>query len=198
MKTTLIIGGALLLVAAGIQAAVTVSTNKTEHRPYRVIETEGDFEIRYYPPCNMASVRKPGSVREMSNNGFRDLAGYIFGGNKSGKSIAMTSPVLMETEGDTTEMSFVMPAEYGMEELPDPNNANVQLKEVPASYAATLRFGGFANDKEIREKKEALMKWVSEKALETKGNYIYMGYNPPYQLVDRRNEVMVEIDYLEN
>jgi len=70
---------------------------KTETQPYQVIKKEKDFEIRKYPPATMATVSMDArSYKELSSTGFRKLASFIFGGNQSKKSIAMTSPVHMD------------------------------------------------------------------------------------------------------
>ena len=58
---------------------------------------------------------------------------------------------------------------------------------------AAIRFGGWANDNKIEiymnKLKEALMK----AGLKHKDNFSYFGYNPPYELINRRNEVVVEL-----
>lgn len=39
-------------------------------------------------------------------------------------------------------MSFVMPSKYTKDTLPQPNNPDVQIVEVPSHLAATLTFRG--------------------------------------------------------
>lgn len=50
----------------------------------------------------------------------------------SSEQIAMTAPVIVSPENTSETMSFVMPAEYTIDNLPAPTNDNVTLQEVPA------------------------------------------------------------------
>ena len=148
-KAMYIIGGLVFLFIA-FQTYITVGTKGTPQQPYAVLKTIGEMEVRRYPEALTATVLRPGGTyKEISNSGFRSLAGYIFGGNEGGKKIAMTAPVHMEMEADSSRMSFVMPADLTMDSLPRPNDPNVQLQRVPEEVVAVLRFGGFSNDSKI-------------------------------------------------
>lgn len=164
-------------------------TLKTEVQPYDVIEEEGSFEIRYYPEARLATVRKPGNYDQASGSGFRSLAGYIFGGNKEEKKIAMTSPVWMESADDSMTMHFVMPATYNLEDLPTPNNSEVELSETKPVYRAVIRFGGYLWDERIQKKADELRVWLDNKGIEYLDEPQAAGYNAPMQVVGRRNEV---------
>ena len=94
---------------------------------YRVIKKFGEVEIREYPSLILAQTSlKKSDYDEEGSNGFRTVAGYIFGGNQSQQKIAMTAPVIMSM-GDSASMSFVMPSEYNMQDLPTPSNNQVKL-----------------------------------------------------------------------
>lgn len=94
MTTTAIV---LLLLFIIFQSFMAFSTSKIERQQYQVIKKEKDFEIRFYPPATMATIRSAAkSYRELSGSGFRKIAGYIFGNNESSAKIAMTSPVHMD------------------------------------------------------------------------------------------------------
>ncbi|MCB0756643.1 MAG: heme-binding protein, partial [Flavobacteriales bacterium] len=56
-----------------------------------------------------------------------------------------------------------------------------------------VRFGGWADDQKIKENTEFLMKTLETMNIEPVSAPWYMGYNPPFQLVNRRNEVAVEV-----
>jgi hypothetical protein len=173
---------------------------KTEQQPYRLILKEKNFEIRFYPPAIAASVVKTGMHRERMSSGFRDLAGYIFGGNQEGQKIAMTAPVKSVAAGSEDEavVSFIMPSEMEMENLPEPKNSNIIFHETEAVYAAALSFGGFAGESDMKEKEVVLKKILTEKGIAFEGPFEYLFYNPPYQLFGRRNEVLVRLkDYRE-
>ena len=74
-----------------------MSTNKSETQAYKVIKVEKEFEIRFYPSATMAMISSSTKTyKELGSSGFTKLAGYIFGGNKEKKQIAMTSPVHMD------------------------------------------------------------------------------------------------------
>ena len=64
-----------------------------EEPKFRFVKADGDFELRDYPGQVVAEVAVGGDRRAASNEGFRLLAGYIFGGNAGSSRIAMTAPV---------------------------------------------------------------------------------------------------------
>jgi hypothetical protein len=171
-----------------------MSSSKTKEQPYTVLEKDGDIEIRMYPSATLATVQSTAkSYSEMASPGFRTLAGYIFGGNESETQISMTSPVHVEISDSLSSMSFVMPEGYDMNNLPKPNNAKVILSKTKEQVVAAIRFRGFADDTDREKHKEELAAYLNSKGIKTKGNFKFLGYNPPYQLVGRRNEVVIEI-----
>lgn len=167
------------------------SDSKTEHQKYEVVSAEKEFEIRYYPPAVMASVEMGGSYDQSRNSGFGTLAGYIFGGNDQNKQISMTAPVRI-SENERT-MSFVMPSEYTLNSLPNPKNKQVKLHTSESQYVAVVKFGGWASDRKIADMKNQLNEFLKKSKLQHDGRFEYLGYNPPYQLINRRNEVLVPL-----
>lgn len=188
----------LVVVFFGFQAYTTMSTKGTPQQPYSVLRTIGDMEVRRYPEALTASVQRSGTTyKEISSPGFRSLAVYIFGGNEGGKKIAMTAPVHMELGADSSRMSFVMPADLTMDSLPRPNDPNVHLQRVPEEVVAVLRFGGFSKDEKIAAHAAELLQQVSAAGLEPIGPVRFLGYDPPWQLLARRNEVVVAVRWEE-
>lgn len=182
----------------GFQSFMAISTSNIEKQKYRVVKTEKEFEIRFYPPAILATVQSSASnYRELSSSGFRRIAGYIFGNNASSSKIAMTSPVHMDINADKSSMSFVMPSQYGMNDLPKPNDPNLKIHESPAQYVAAIAFGGYANDEKIKQYAAQLKAALDAKEIKTIGNFSYLGYNPPYQLIGRKNEIIVAVDWKE-
>jgi hypothetical protein len=168
------------------------SENSTEIQKYEVIRSDNDFEIRYYPPAILASVEMGGTYDQSRNGSFGVLAGYIFGGNEEGMQISMTAPVRMsETDG---MMSFVMPSHFQMGDLPKPNNKQVAIHSSEPAYIASIRFGGWANDKKIAEHKQKLVKWLDDNKLKHNGKFEYLGYDAPFRMTNRRNEVVVSLE----
>jgi hypothetical protein len=58
-----------------------------------------------------------------------------------------------------------------------------------------ISFSGFANDELISTYSNMLARILKEKNLTAIGNYRYLGYNPPYQLLGRKNEVIVRVQW---
>ena len=169
---------------------------QTEHQKYTVVQKFPGFEVRYYPPAILATVHMQAkSYRELSSPGFRTLAGYIFGDNAEGKKIAMTAPVHMDISEDGSAMSFVMPSEYDFNDLPRPSNSGIELKESLPEYVAALTFGGYAGDDKIKEESEKLLKYLKDNNINPVGNFRFLGYNSPYKFWNRRNEIIVRINW---
>jgi SOUL heme-binding protein len=196
MKTFLIILSSLAVLFIIFQAYTTMATNKSEEQPYKVIKTEKDFEIRFYPSVTMATITSSAkSYKELGSSGFNKLAGYIFGGNDAKKQIAMTAPVHMDINDSISSMSFVMPSTYNAENLPKPNDAAVNINKTADAYVAAIKFSGFASDSDIKNHTEILKNALKAASISYYGNFRYLGYNPPYQLVGRRNEVIINVNW---
>ncbi len=189
----LIILGVLVLLFAGFQLYTTYSTSNTEEQKYETVKKMGDIEIRYYPSAILATTWAKGEYKDMSRSGFRTLASYIFGQNSSAEKIAMTTPVHMNMGKDSSSMSFVMPSEYDLDKLPDPQTNKIKLHEEKEKYVACLSFSGFSDDEKIEKYSKELLSAVENAGLKHSGKVSYLGYNPPYQMVGRRNEVQVEL-----
>ena len=172
-----------------------MAINKTENQAYQLIRVEEDFEIRYYPAALMAKINSTSkSYKDLGSTGFRKLAQYIFGGNSANKQIAMTAPVHMEIGDSISSMAFVMPAHFYKDDLPKPNNADIMIETSEPEYVAVLQFGGFANTASIHKHQAMLETALKLKGLRYHGHFRFLGYNPPYQLFGRRNEVIVALD----
>ena len=198
MKFIAIILSSLLVIFFLFQSFVKRNTSNIEDQPYRVIQKSGDLEIRYYPPATMATVKTDArNYRELSSSGFRRVAGYIFGNNEDGAKIAMTSPVHMDIRETGSSMSFVMPSGYDSSNLPKPTDSGIEISRSNAEYAAALSFSGYASDKTISEHAAKLESLLAQKSIKPLGNYRFLGYDPPYQLIGRRNEVIVAIEWKE-
>jgi hypothetical protein len=177
------------------QLFMAYKTSKIESPSYKVIKSFEDFEIRNYDAMVVAKTEiKSEAYEESSSSGFRTIANYIFGGNKENQQIAMTSPVIMEM-GEKSSMSFVMPEEHAIENLPEPNSKNVEIIQIQPKTYAVLEFTGYANDKKIKKHTKRLLQFMKAENLVPIGTIKYLGYNPPWQVLGRKNEVAVEVDY---
>jgi hypothetical protein len=186
-----------------------------EEPAFEIVKQDGDFEIRQYAPMIVAETTVEGGLWGASNDGFRVIAGYIFGNNTSAKGagsekvamtapvtmeaasekIAMTAPVTTEAAGERYRMHFVMPSGYTMATLPKPKDDRVKLREVPAQRMAVLRFAGFNGEDKVKEKTEELLAWVKAHGLKPKSAPQLARYDPPWTLPFlRRNEILVPLD----
>jgi len=194
MKTIIWIAGSVLIFG-GVLSFFSFRFKGIETPNYKVIKTLGDVEIRQYPNMILAQT-KLGSKQYVSsgNNGFSTVAGYIFGGNQQKQKIAMTAPVIMNMSDTDASMSFVMPSQYQLSDLPVPNSNAVSLVTQDSMTLAVLRFGGFSSDEKIAKYAQILTLVLQEKNIRTKGSLLYMGYNAPWDVINRRNEVAFQID----
>ncbi|MGY3055179.1 hypothetical protein ACVWYG_003392 [Pedobacter sp. UYEF25] len=196
MKIVLIVFASLVVVLIISQVYFAMANSKTETQPYKVIKTEKGFEIRLYPATTMARVSMhANSYKELSSAGFRKLASFIFGGNQSNKSIAMTSPVHMDINNSESSMSFVMPSNYTKDNLPKPNDSSIIIETAAKEYVAAIKFGGFANDKVIKKYTAELKSALEEDGIQYYGNFRFLGYNAPYELINRKNEIIVSVNW---
>jgi hypothetical protein len=201
----------IIVILAGLASAATPSLadSDVEHARYSVVTSQGQIEIREYAPQIVAETTVAGERDEAIREGFRRLAGYIFGDNAPKQKIAMTAPVVQAPKGEKIAMTapvdqartgegwrvrFTMPAEYTMATLPQPNNEAVRLAEVPGKRMAAIRFSGVATEGDLAENERKLLDFTNEQGLTPKGAPHYAFYDPPWTLPwNRRNEVMVEI-----
>ena len=95
-----------LLAGVGVAAAVLggaafyyLKERATEEPGFRPLETDGDHQIRDYPPLTVAETVVNGPRRNALDQGFRILADYLFAKSRDGEKLAMTVPV-MQDSGD--------------------------------------------------------------------------------------------------
>ena len=147
------------------------------------------IEIRAYAPRIMAVT----AMDNGNDDGFRVLAGYIFGGNAEEQKIAMTAPV-QQTMNGSEEMAFMMPAEYALADLPDPDDERVAFREAPAYTAAVIRFSGWATSEKADANWQKLRSFLIAEGIDIAGDPTLNQYNPPWTLpFMRRNEIIVPV-----
>jgi effector-binding domain-containing protein len=176
------------------------------------IEKKDAFEIREYQPKLIAQVLVNGTFDSASSKGFRLLADFIFGNNKTNegsKKIDMTAPVISRDATEKIDMtapvvseetekgwyvSFNMPKQYTKETLPVPINPEVKIIEVPSEKYAVITFSGLVREKKYAEMLNLLNEEMKKRNIDPKGPAILARYNPPWTLPFlRRNELMFRI-----
>ncbi|MDG1147504.1 MAG: heme-binding protein [Crocinitomicaceae bacterium] len=179
------------------QIMVNSSTDKSIKRDYKVLKKFEGFEIRKYPSLYVATTKLSSSGYDgNSSEGFRKVAGFIFGANDKNQKIAMTSPVIMDMK-DSVEMSFIMPSSITPKNVPTPSSSAVQLKHREEQVVAILSFGGWANSSKIAIKEKELIALLKENNISFDGDLSYLGYNPPYQVINRKNEISIQVKFEE-
>jgi len=183
---------------------------RVEKPTYTVVTRAADFEVRRYAPRLVAEVEVTGDPRQASEAGFRLLAGFIFGGNiraedvamtspvdrrAASEKIAMTSPVDRRRRGDRWIVTFTMPSKYTLATLPRPNDARVQIREVPPAHYAVRQFSGAPDEAGVQQEIAALRAAVAAAGLKTvDAQPVFSRYDPPWTpAFMRRNEVMLEL-----
>ena len=194
MKAILIILGILIAGVILFQLYAMKSQKDIEVYSYTLVKAYDDFEVREYEASLFTSVKLPtNDFKEGSSKGFSVLAGYIFGGNDKEQQIAMTSPVSMSLEDSMTVM-FMVPKELRKDELPLPNSKEIAFKEEPSRTVAAITFGGWSDSNKIESNKQKLISALDKEGVSYTDKFFFLGYNAPYEMTNRRNEVIVELD----
>ena len=195
MKTFLIILGLIFVLFLGSQIYLYRSSNRIEAYKYSIIKTYKDFEIRIYEASLFTSVKiNTDNYKQASSKGFSILGGYIFGKNESKKQIPMTSPVAMRLEKEEMTMLFLVPKKFNKENLPKPENSKIEFIEIPKKKMAAITFSGWASDEKIEKYKLELINLLEKNGIEYANKFSLLGYNPPYEVLFRKNEIIVELE----
>ena len=189
---------------------VSCATVGIEKVQYAVLEKDRAIEVRDYKAYLVAETRVDSDFKDAGNVAFRRLFNYISGANQTKESIAMTAPVeqqaasekiamtapvTQQASGDKFVVSFVMPAKYTLDTLPQPTDPAVVVKEVTGYKAAVIRYSGTWSQKRYQAKKAALEAFIKDNGLTAAGEPIWARYDPPFQLwFLRRNEVVIPIE----
>ena len=193
MKIASIILGIIAVAFIAVQIFALRSQKNIETYSYVVNKEYDQFEIRRYEATLFSSVKLSGTTyKENSSEGFSVLAGYIFGNNERKEKIAMTSPVAM-TLKDTSTMLFMVPKKFNKETLPQPNESKIKFQKEPAKTVAAIQFKGWANDKKIEKYKQKLIAALDKQGINHTNRFYFLGYNAPYEVFNRKNEVIVEL-----
>ncbi len=185
-----VLAGGLALLVAGCQAVRA----GYETAPYRVVRTDGKFELRDYAPLTV--VETPMSQGGNGSDGsFMRLFRFISGGNAGGQKIAMTTPVFISEHNTSTTMAFVLPAKFSSGEAPAPTNQLVTLRQLDAGRFAVWRFTGSRNHRNEADALGLLKAWMAGQGLSVLSAPVYGYFDPPWTPPFlRRNEVMLRTD----
>ncbi|HEX5746162.1 MAG TPA: heme-binding protein [Archangium sp.] len=217
-RTVLWASGTVLAGALGWAGWRLLQERNLEEPGYRVLSVKQGVELREYVPSLVAVTEVEGEFDASLNEGFRRIAGYIFGGNRSKQSIsmtapvgvqrasgsgeseriAMTAPVGMQRSGQVWRITFVMPSEYTLETLPEPVDARVRLETVPGRRVAVRSFSGSAPESVAKAEQARLLEDLRAQGLSPVGEPVLAQYNSPFMPPFlRRNEILVDVQAVE-
>ena len=204
-KCLLLVLLTVMFITGGGNSAVAI-----EEVPYTVIEQKGAFELRQYSPHIVAETTVEGAFDQVGSEGFRRLADYINGENRTKQSIAMTAPVSQEAQpekiamtapvgqeksGDRWRITFVMPSKYALDTLPEPVDSRIDIKQEPGRLVAAVRYSGTWSRKRYEENKARLLAWIEERGFKQTAEPVWARYNPPFMpWFLRRNEILIPVD----
>ena len=193
MKIFLIILGLIVLIFLGSQIYFYSNSHNIETYQYSVIKTYEGFEIREYQASLFTSVKLDTDLYDKaSRKGFSILGGYIFGNNEKKERIAMTSPVALLLEEEMT-VRFLVPENFTEDQMPKPNNSDIEFITVPERKVAAITFGGWASDERIAKYKLQLMALLDANEIKYSNRFSVLGFSPPYELFFRKNEIIVDL-----
>ncbi len=179
-----------------------------ESPPYSVVGTHQYYEVRRYEPYLVAETVVRAGADDAGNQGFRILAGYIFGRNRGERRIAMTAPVaqtpveipmtapVMQAAGvGGYAVQFALPREYTLETLPVPIDPGIALRAMPSRTVAVISYSGTWSQGRYEEHLGKLQEMLKREKMNWHGEPIWARYDPPWTLwFLRRNEIWLELD----
>lgn len=195
-----------------------------EEPAYTLVAKTDSYEIRDYEAYTVASTSMGKGVildgdyepQESTMNfaetgaAFNTLAAYLFGANKQGESMEMTTPVTTTSWG---EMRFFLSTKKAMkngeDNIPEPlddaseslyQSGAVTILDIPPARLAVKKFTGFVTEGEVARQKDALLTALMMDDVELDVahgdpiSHVIFQYNPPYTLpIVRRNEIAVAV-----
>ncbi len=208
---------AFLCLIALMPALMPSTSQAIEEPEFTVVKKIGAVEIRQYTPYVVAEVTVNASADDAGNQAFPILAGYIFGKNKGEKKMAMTAPVIqstapvtqspappikMEMTAPVTQsavpggylVQFVLPKTVSLASAPEPLDARVKLREMPAANWAVITYSGTWSQSNFDENLNALRAALKTADIATQGEPVLSRYNGPFTpWFMRRNEIWLAL-----
>jgi len=197
------------LLLTFVLASFSMPSRAIEEPDYRVVRELAGIEVRQYAAYTVAEVVVAGPASEAGNEAFRILAGYIFGKNKGDRKFAMTAPVTQAAVPQKLEMTapvtqtpvakgflvqFVLPKDVTVANAPEPLDTRVQVREVPTSLVAVIRYSGFWSESNYNEHLAKLQDGLRAADLTWTGEPVYSRYNAPFTpWFMRRNEIWLHL-----
>jgi hypothetical protein len=184
-----------------------------ESPDYRVLDSEGAFELREYPSYLIAETEVESGFMNAGNVAFGRLFRYISGANVSqariamtapveqasvaGERIAMTAPVEQVSVGTAYRVGFIVPRQYNLDTVPQPTDSRVKIRQVPPRRVAVWRYSGRWTEENFREHEQLLRGALRDRGIAVDNDMpaIIARYDAPFMpWFMRRNEVHISLN----
>ncbi|XP_060062818.1 heme-binding protein 2-like [Ylistrum balloti] len=164
---------------------------------FSVVQTFSGYQLRHYEKSMWVATNKTTMEFTDQDNSemFFKLFHYISGNNTRHTKIEMTAPVLLKVEhgpGPTCEsffyQHFMIPFEF-QASPPVPTDPSVYITELPPFDVYVKTFGGRPTFDDKMAMIESLVTEIGNPSLFEERYYYFSGYDGPYTIRDRHNEV---------
>ncbi|XP_063078411.1 heme-binding protein 2-like [Engraulis encrasicolus] len=158
-----------------------------------------DYELRKYESAKWVSTELKGLGAEAAmKEAFSKLFKYIQGDNDRKEKVDMTAPVTcLIKPGSTPEsessftVSFFIP-EQQQADPPKPTNPDIHIENRLEMTVYVRTYGGFSNDQIFSDELQKLVASLRSDGVGfQEAPYYRVGYDPPFKLTNRRNEVWI-------
>ncbi|MCY4348853.1 MAG: heme-binding protein [Thiotrichales bacterium] len=194
-------------------AGCSIFGGKAAEEPqYRVIESDGEIEIRHYEAFTVARTVVDAPFDDAIRRGFQRLFDYITGANRRQTDIEMTAPVLVNVDSDRADAtapigflprrgthpgsgrapddggmvgwttSFVLPPGYTRESAPIPDDSTIAIIDIDAQRVASITFSGRLRNHAAETYRQDLARWLDRRGIEHLNDWRIAGYNPPWTI----------------
>ncbi len=212
MRTVALRGLLAGLAVSSIAGCSLFGGKAAEEPQYRVIESDGEIEIRDYEAFAVARTVVDAPFDDAIRQGFQRLFDYISGANRAQADIEMTAPVLVNVDSPRADAtapivfrprretppgsgrvpddggivgwttSFVLPPGYTRESAPVPDDSAVAILDIDARRVASITFSGRLRNRAAEAHRQELERWLDMRDIEHLNDWRIAGYNPPWTI----------------
>merc|ERR1712115_635115 len=168
------------------------------------VSNTSSYVVREYPESFWSATTVTGkNMDEAGSEAFMRLFRYISGANERNQKIEMTVPVLASVQPgqgpfckENFTYHFYLPREF-QKDPPKPTDPRVTNVEVDALNVAVLSYPGWSNENKVISHGKELFEFLKQDNVTyTSENYFTAGYDSPFRLTDRHNEVWVQVQQI--
>ncbi|XP_016323152.1 heme-binding protein 2-like [Sinocyclocheilus anshuiensis] len=159
-----------------------------------VVQQYEGFEERNYEVSHWITTDVASTSNSDLKDGFWKLYYFNQGQNSENKEIAMTRPVVVSVkEADGMGEQQVSISVFQSDaDIPEPNDNTIRKTVIPGSTVYVRSFSGVASDKDTLENVQQLREDLRAAGKEfVENRFDAAGYDAPWDLINRHNEVWV-------